>query len=51
LPSSIPYAKWLKKTQLVLEDLPALQPRKPSTNLSLLDRQQCFGYSRKICRS
>ena len=40
-----PYAKWLKKTQLVLEDLPALQPRKPSTNLSLLDRQQCFGYT------
>jgi glutamate synthase (NADPH/NADH) large chain len=42
-----PYAKWLKKTQLVLEDLPALQPRKPSTNLSLLDRQQCFGYSQE----
>src|SRR6476619_6595719 len=42
-----PYAKWLKKTQLVLEDLPALQPRKPSTNLSLLDRQQCFGYTQE----
>ena len=42
-----PYAKWLKKTQLVLEDLPALQPRKPSTNISLLDRQQCFGYSQE----
>ncbi len=25
-----PYAKWLKKTQLVLEDLPALHPRKPA---------------------
>ncbi|MGB9368586.1 MAG: glutamate synthase large subunit [Xanthobacteraceae bacterium] len=42
-----PYTKWLKKTQLVLEDLPALQPRKASTNLSLLDRQQCFGYSQE----
>jgi glutamate synthase (NADPH/NADH) large chain len=42
-----PYAKWLKKTQLVLEDLPALQPRKPSTNISLLDRQQCFGYTQE----
>src|ERR1043165_4047158 len=42
-----PYAKWLKKTQLVLEDLPALPPRKPSTNLSLLDRQQCFGYTQE----
>src|SRR5690349_960782 len=42
-----PYAKWLKRTQLVLEDLPALQPRKPSTNISLLDRQQCFGYTQE----
>jgi len=42
-----PYAKWLKKTQLVLEDLPALQPRKPATNISLLDRQQCFGYTQE----
>jgi glutamate synthase (NADPH/NADH) large chain len=31
----------------VLEDLPALQPRKPQTNLSLLDRQQCFGYTQE----
>ena len=46
-PRSIPIAKWLKKTQLVLEDLPALQPRKPATNLSLLDRQQCFGYTQE----
>ena len=42
-----PYAKWLKRTQLVLEDLPALHPRKPATNISLLDRQQCFGYSQE----
>src|SRR3954469_11382353 len=42
-----PYGKWVQRTQLVLEDLPALQPRKPQTNLSLLDRQQCFGYSQE----
>ena len=27
-PRQHPYAKWLKRTQIVLEDLPALQPRK-----------------------
>jgi len=42
-----PYAKWVKKTQLVLEDLPALHPRKAATNISLLDRQQAFGYSQE----
>src|SRR3982751_721803 len=42
-----PYGKWVKRTQLVLEDLPAHQPRKASTNLSLLDRQQCFGYTQE----
>src|SRR5204863_62663 len=30
-----PYGKWVKRTQLVLEDLPALQPRTPQTNISL----------------
>ncbi len=42
-----PYAKWLKRTQIVLEDLPAVQPRKARTNIALLDRQQCFGYSQE----
>ncbi len=36
-----------ERTQLVLEDLPALQPRKPATNVSLLDRQQAFGYTQE----
>ena len=31
----------------MLEDLPALQPRKPRTNVSLLDRQQAFGYTQE----
>jgi glutamate synthase (NADPH) large chain len=42
-----PYGKWLKRTQIVLEDLPPVQARKPRTNISLLDRQQTFGYSQE----
>src|SRR5437016_5385993 len=42
-----PYGKWLKRTQIVLEDLPPVQARKTRTNISLLDRQQAFGYSQE----
>ncbi len=42
-----PYKTWLKRTQIVLEDLPAVQPRAPRTNVSLLDRQQAFGYTQE----
>src|SRR5687768_14302776 len=42
-----PYGKWVKRTQLVLEELPALQPRKPRTHLCRGDRQQCFGYTQE----
>src|SRR5215211_2154077 len=45
-----PYRKWLKRTQLVLEDLKAVQPREIRTNVSLLDRQQAFGYSEEDLR-
>src|SRR5207237_3479162 len=47
LPKKNPNGKWVKRPQLVLEDLPALQPRKRQTNISLLDRQQCFGYTQE----
>src|SRR4051812_7584002 len=40
-----PYAKWLKKTQIVLEDLKPVQARESRTDVSLLDRQQAFGYT------
>jgi len=40
-----PYAKWLARTQIVLEDLPDVLPEAPKTFESLLDRQQAFGYS------
>src|SRR5215831_11304799 len=42
-----PYRKWLARTQIVLEELPPVQARKPRTNISLLDRQQTFGYSQE----
>jgi glutamate synthase (NADPH) large chain len=42
-----PYGKWLQRTQIVLEDLPAVHARELRTNVSLLDRQQAFGYSQE----
>ena len=40
-----PYKKWVARTQIVLEDLPSVPPRAPETAVSLLDRQQAFGYT------
>src|SRR5712671_80287 len=45
LASGHPYEEWLRNTQLVLEDLPRAQNRPPLSNLTLLDRQQAFGYT------
>nr|WP_196260604.1 glutamate synthase large subunit [Pelagibacterium limicola] len=42
-----PYAKWLGKTQIVLEDLPETEPKAPATTESLLDRMQAFGYTQE----
>jgi glutamate synthase (NADPH/NADH) large chain len=42
-----PYKKWVAKTQIVLEDLPPVPPRAPETAVSLLDRQQAFGYTQE----
>ena len=42
-----PYQKWLARTQIVLEDLPAVEPHPMRSDVSLLDRQQAFGYTRK----
>src|ERR1700724_2538837 len=48
LASSHPYAEWLKRPQIVLEDMDlAVHPRSPRTDVSLLDRQQAFGYSQE----
>ncbi len=42
-----PYRHWLSRTQIVLEDLPPVPGRAPRTDLSLLDRQQAFGYTQE----
>ena len=42
-----PYGEWLKNTQIVLEDLAHVEPRSTRTDVSLLDRQQAFGYTQE----
>ena len=42
-----PYRAWLDRTQLVLEDLNPVTPRESRTDVSLLDRQQAFGYTQE----
>src|SRR6516225_7828402 len=47
LARSHPYGEWLENTLIVLEDLPPAQTRPALSNLSLLDRQQAFGYTQE----
>jgi glutamate synthase (NADPH/NADH) large chain len=47
LSRSNPYSQWLEKTQIVLEDLNPVEPRASRTDVSLLDRQQAFGYTQE----
>ncbi|MBK1624517.1 glutamate synthase large subunit [Afifella marina] len=42
-----PYRQWLARTQIVLEDMPEVASRAPTTAASLLDRQQAFGYTQE----
>ncbi|MEZ5789284.1 MAG: glutamate synthase large subunit [Nitratireductor sp.] len=42
-----PYTDWLKNTQLILEDLKPVEPRALRKDVSLLDRQQAFGYTQE----
>ena len=42
-----PYGKWLNNTQLILEDLNPVEPRALRRDVSLLDRQQAFGYTQE----
>ncbi|KTR05808.1 glutamate synthase [Aureimonas ureilytica] len=48
--SANPYRDWLKSTQLILEDLKPVAPRASRADVSLLDRQQAFGYSQEDTR-
>src|SRR5271166_3923413 len=47
LAKSHPYKEWLAQTQIVLEELKGTGNEAPISNLSLLDRQQSFGYSQE----
>lgn len=47
LAQSHPYQEWLNNTQLILEDLDPVEPRAPRDDVSLLDRQQAFGYTQE----
>jgi glutamate synthase (NADPH/NADH) large chain len=47
LARSHPYKEWLANTQIVLEELPGTANHVPISNLSLLDRQQMFGYTQE----
>src|SRR5271170_953170 len=42
-----PYNAWLRESQIVLEDLNPVEPRALRTDVSLLDKQQAFGYSQE----
>ncbi|MBV9078432.1 MAG: glutamate synthase large subunit, partial [Methylobacteriaceae bacterium] len=50
LAAANPYRDWLRRTQIVLEDLRPVEPRQPRTDVSLLDRQQAFGYTQEDLR-
>jgi glutamate synthase (NADPH/NADH) large chain len=43
--ASNPYQAWLARTQLVLEELKPVAPRSLREDVTLLDRQQAFGYT------
>jgi len=45
-----PYKKWVENTQLILEDLAPVEPRALRKDVSLLDRQQAFGYTQEDTR-
>ena len=42
-----PYQQWLDRTQIHVHELPGAASAAPRTNVSLLDRQQAFGYSQE----
>jgi glutamate synthase (NADPH/NADH) large chain len=42
-----PYQQWLDRTQIHVHELPGSPAQPARTNVSLLDRQQAFGYSQE----
>ncbi|WP_108397996.1 glutamate synthase large subunit [Devosia submarina] len=47
LATANPYADWLARTQIVLEDLPPVAPKAPEPTEALLDRLQAFAYTQE----
>jgi glutamate synthase (NADPH/NADH) large chain len=47
LATAYPYDTLLAKSQIFLEDLPEHQPDRQASTVSLLDRQQAFGYTQE----
>ncbi|MET0301728.1 MAG: glutamate synthase large subunit, partial [Methyloceanibacter sp.] len=47
LASAHPYQQWLDRTQIRVHELPGAAPPPSRTNVSLLDRQQAFGYTQE----
>ena len=47
LSNAHPYKEWLKRTQVVLRDMPKAKTARPKIAVPLLDRQQAFGYSQE----
>jgi glutamate synthase (NADPH/NADH) large chain len=45
-----PYRQWLANTQLILEELKPVEPRALRKDVTLLDRQQAFGYTQEDTR-
>ena len=42
-----PYKDWLKRTQVVLKDLPHARTKRARSTVPLLDRQQAFGFTQE----
>ena len=49
--SANPYGEWLKNTQIILENLKPVAPRASRSDVSLLDREQAFGYTLEDTRT
>ncbi|MGO8840170.1 MAG: glutamate synthase large subunit [Methyloceanibacter sp.] len=47
LANAHPYQQWLDRTQIRVHELPGTSEPQPRTNVSLLDRQQAFGYTQE----
>ncbi|ODR96653.1 glutamate synthase subunit alpha [Methyloceanibacter superfactus] len=50
LAAAHPYQQWLDRTQIRVHELPGGPATSSGTNVSLLDRQQAFGYTQEVIK-